>query len=166
MPLSKEEVERIQEFERVGAMESQKRQAEWEAQTGNPYFQKASIEVFELKNTFGCAWRHMGGDEIHYGFKELPPNCQLWLGIASGDAVQRIIEADIGRLIGSEKGSYGGVVCTVLVDIDKLEAACLLYWERTNAREVATDRSRCHYCGMEVAGRGFFGEPACPECGG
>ncbi len=24
----------------------------------------------------------------------------------------------------------------------------------------------CHYCGMPATGHGFFGEPACSECGG
>lgn len=39
MSLSNEEVDRIQEFERIAALESQQRNAEREAQTGNPAFQ-------------------------------------------------------------------------------------------------------------------------------
>lgn len=120
------------------------------------------IEIFELKSTWGCAWQETGNDEIHYGFKELPPNAQLWLGIASGNAVQRIIDADLGKVIASEKGSYGGIVRTVLVDVEGLEAACRLYWERANARE--GESSRCHYCGMKATETNFFGVPVCQEC--
>ncbi len=123
--------------------------------------EKEPIEIFELKNTHGCAWRKPGG-EIHYGFKGLSSNTQLWLGVAGGYAVQKIINAGLGSIVASEKGAYGGQRRTVSVDVDELENACRLYWERMEA----TDRSRCHYCGTKATGTGFFGEPACQECGG
>lgn len=43
--------------------------------------------------------------------------------------------------------------------------------ELCSAPERATEmiyklQPACHYCGMPATGHGFFGEPACSECGG
>ena len=41
--------------------------------------------------------------------------------------------------------------------------------ERIAERERAEKRAEdacCHYCGLPATGIGFFGEPACEECGG
>jgi hypothetical protein len=124
------------------------------------------IEIFELTNTFGCAWREQGSEKANYGFNGLPNSAALWLGCVGGGAVERILDIQLGTVIDTKPGSYGGTCRTILVDVDELEKACKAYWDRMNAR-AARQRERqgtCHYCGQDAKSTGFFDEPVCKEC--
>lgn len=110
------------------------------------------IEIFELQNTWGCAWREPGG-KIHYGFDGLPPSAKLWLECIGGDAVRAILKSRLGKVIRTFPGAYGGECRTLLVDVVELEASCRVYWDRANARESHREEETCHYCGQRAVGK-------------
>ena len=49
-------------------------------------------------------------------------------------------------------------------ECDPVERAARIE-ERERAQRRA-EQTYCHYCGMPAKSSGFFGEPACEECGG
>jgi len=122
-----------------------------------------TVDIFELGNTFGCAWRDRNGKES-FGFNGFESGTKLWLEVTSGNAVENLLEVGIGEVIEVERGFYGGKKRTLRVNLAELDAVCRAHWDRINAKKV--DRSRCHYCGLPAVGEGFFGEPTCNECGG
>ena len=40
------------------------------------------------------------------------------------------------------------------------------YTKQDASKLIDSLKPSCHYCGMPATGHGFFGEPACSECGG
>jgi len=126
------------------------------------------IELFELSNTWGCAWREAGNEKISYGFDGLPSSSSLWLFYASGDAVSQLLENGLGTITKTEPGAYGGQKRTILIDVGELEKTCSAYWDRQNAKhQRQQEQSKsCHYCGSPAIAIGFFDEPVCSQCGG
>jgi len=119
------------------------------------------VEIRELANTFGCA----GGDTDHFGFRNLglSQRTELYLEMASGYAVERLLRVGIGAVTDTRPGAYGGHVRTIRVNVKELDAICDAYFDRINGVPGVTN---CYYCGMAMTGRGAFGEPVCQECGG
>lgn len=125
------------------------------------------IEIFELSNTWGCAHRAKGSDKVIYGWDDLPSSAQTWL-IGNGDAVNQILESDLGTLIDETPGSYGGIKKTALVDVDTLDQACRAHYDKMNTlyKQQQENNKYCHYCGAPAPAADFFDAPICAECGG
>lgn len=125
------------------------------------------IHLSEATSTWGCHYTIPGNDKIHYGFSDLPPKSSLWLECASGDAVEQVIMANLGQVISTQRGGYGGEKRTVSVNVSSLEEMCRKYWDRQNAaHERQVERSQyCHYCGgSPVVSIDFFDESVCTQC--
>lgn len=125
------------------------------------------IHLSEARNTWGCNYTVPGDDKVHYGFSALPHSFSLWLDCVSGDAVKQILDANLGQVISTCRGGYGGEKQTVSVNVSQMETTCRKYWDKQNrAHERQMERSHsCHYCGgSPIVRTDFFGESVCAQC--
>ena len=90
------------------------------------------IEIRELAHTWGCSWNEIGKQDHGSWFDsdKLPMHCEDFLFLNGGNAVNKLLENNIGEIIRETPGIWGNADATnktIVVDVEKLEAFCQSY---------------------------------------